>query len=358
MIRLSEMVLPGHPDKFCDQIADAIVAACHQVDEDAYCQVEVSVWSDQVWLSGGIVTRHPLKRSLKDIVVATGIEIGYAGGNWVDAARYKVSNTVCQDIGDPTIWSHKVNDQAIVIGYAGYDPKTRYLPPEHFLAHTFREALARSCRDGLLAGHGPDGKLLVRLREDAAGWSLEHVLVTLQQKQAATFVEVCGGIDATLRAAYTTLQEQDARWLHPWAEVELSLNPNGPLINGGSDGDNGQTGRKLVVDYYGPRVPLGGGALSGKHLTHIDRIAAYSARHAAVRAVASGATECFVRLSYAPNVPAALDVDYQMIGRGRAEPREFFDHEQMRVRYPASAICRLLGEGGHFYANDLPWNAT
>ena len=42
------------------------------------------------------------------------------------------------------------------------------------------------------------------------------------------------------------------------------LNPNGPLLNGGSDGDNGQTGRKLVMDYYGPRVPIGGGALYGK----------------------------------------------------------------------------------------------
>ena len=45
MIRISEMVLPGHPDKFCDQIADAIVNQCKRVDPLAYCQVEVSVWS-------------------------------------------------------------------------------------------------------------------------------------------------------------------------------------------------------------------------------------------------------------------------------------------------------------------------
>ena len=51
-----------------------------------------------------------------------------------------------------------------------------------------------------------------------------------------------------------------------------------PLINGGSDGDNGQTGRKLVVDYYGPRVAIGGGALAGKDFSHIDRAAAYAAR--------------------------------------------------------------------------------
>ena len=32
MKRFSEMVLPGHPDKFCDQVADAIVARCQAAD--------------------------------------------------------------------------------------------------------------------------------------------------------------------------------------------------------------------------------------------------------------------------------------------------------------------------------------
>ena len=60
MIRMSEVVLPGHPDKFCDQVADAIVAECYAADPRAYCQVEMSAWCDQVFLTGGIVTRQPL----------------------------------------------------------------------------------------------------------------------------------------------------------------------------------------------------------------------------------------------------------------------------------------------------------
>ena len=71
---------------------------------------------------------------------------------------------------------------------------------------------------------------------------------------------------AELQIAYAHLQTRDHRWAAPWPEIELVINPNGPLINGGSDGDNGQTGRKLAVDYYGPRAPIGGGALSGKDL--------------------------------------------------------------------------------------------
>ena len=104
-----------------------------------------------------------------------------------------------------------------------------------------------------------------------------------------------------LRNIYSGLQYCDRRWRSDWRDVAVMVNPNGPLVEAGSDGDNGQTGRKLVMDFYGPRVPIGGGALSGKHLTRIDRIGAYAAREAAVRAVRSGANECLVRLAYAPN---------------------------------------------------------
>ena len=101
---------------------------------------------------------------------------------------------------------------------------------------------------------------------------------------------------------------RDARWTAGFSDIELLINPNGPLLNGGSDGDNGQTGRKLVVDYYGPRVPIGGGALSGKDLSHIDRAGAYAAREAALHAVRTGAGECRVTLAYAPNRDVPLDV--------------------------------------------------
>ena len=188
----------------------------------------------------------------------------------------------CERVCDPTRWSHHLNDQAIVIGWAGYDEKTRWLPPEHWLAHAFREALTESCRSGILAGEGPDGKLLVRVRENRDDWAIEHILITLQQREQTRLIDLCEGILATLERAYRELQQRDPRWSARWADIECLINPNGPLLNGGSDGDNGQTGRKLVMNYYGLRVPLGGGALCGKHPTHIDRIGARAARDAAM----------------------------------------------------------------------------
>ena len=150
MIRVSEMVLPGHPDKFCDQVADAVIAECVAIDADAYGQVEVSTWSDHVWLSGGICTRKPLGRKLEEIVVETGLALGYRPGNHIDASRYKVTSAVCQVVDDPARWSAHVNDQSVVVGWAGCDSKTGYLPPEHYLAHAFREGLIEACQSGAL----------------------------------------------------------------------------------------------------------------------------------------------------------------------------------------------------------------
>jgi hypothetical protein len=89
-----------------------------------------------------------------------------------------------------------------------------------------------------------------------------------------------------LRSIYSRVQDRDRRWRSDWRDVAVMVNPNGPLFETGSDGDNGQTGRKLVMVSM-PARSDGGGALSGRHLTHIDRIGAYAAREAAVCAVRS-----------------------------------------------------------------------
>jgi S-adenosylmethionine synthetase len=356
MIRVSETVLPGHPDKFCDQIADAIVAECYRVDPRAYCQVEVSAWSDQVFLTGGLVTREPLARELADIVRATGRRIGYVAGNAVDADRYQVHDTVCQRREDPRTWTDRVNDQCIAIGWAGYDAAVAWLPPEHYLARRLGAQLARSCQDGRLKGQGPDGKLLVRVRESTDCWVVEQILVTLQQLAEMPLLELTARVVNELRDAYASLRAQDRRWSGAFDDIELVINPNGALLNGGSDGDNGQTGRKLIVDYYGPRVPIGGGALSGKDLSHIDRAGAYAARHAALHAVRHGVGTCRVIVAYAPNRDQPLDVVYDMDRRGDRQPAAWFAHSAVRERYPGGAHVAALGGGDHFVDLALPWN--
>jgi S-adenosylmethionine synthetase len=363
MIRMSEVVLAGHPDKFCDQVADAIVAACMDIEREAYVQVEVATWGDEVWLNGGIATEGALDISLADIVNETSRRIGYRTADEREPRVYRVTDAVCRDRTDPRQWTRKVNDQAIVIGWAGYDAKTSYLPPEHWLAHCFREALETAIRGessahatvrrrgrreepASLRGEGPDGKLLLRIREEGDRWELEHLLVTLQQRATTEFLGLTAAIERVLHEAWTAAQQRDPRWTTRWDDVALLVNPNGPLVSGGSDGDNGQTGRKLVMDYYGPRIPIGGGALSGKHLTHIDRLGALTARAAAIEAVQTGARECSVIIAYAPNEPRPLQVTYQMEGRGTREPDAFFDHDAMCDRYAQFTSVSPFGIAG------------
>jgi hypothetical protein len=110
-------------------------------------------------------------RTPAETLVATGLALGLDGGSWIDARRYRDTDALCRNPGDPTEGGGVCDDQSIVVGYAGYDASTRFLPPEKFLAHALGEVLWGSCRRGPLMGAGPDGKLLVRLREPcSSGW--------------------------------------------------------------------------------------------------------------------------------------------------------------------------------------------
>jgi S-adenosylmethionine synthetase len=313
MIRVSEAVLPGHPDKLCDHVAESIVQAAMAADAEAYAQIEAGIWCDQLWLSGGYAVRGPAL-DVEKIATDALDSIARAVNPDAPVKRWQVTNAVCRYDVDPTRWSRHVNDQAIVVGWAGYDDKVRYLPPEHFLVLEFRDTLWDACRGGALARSGPDGKLIVRLREDDDGFALEHVLVTLEHPEALSVFELAERVNAVLSQRYERLRRADARWVSRWREVELLVNPNGPLSDAGSQKDNGQTGRKLVMDYYGPRVPLGGGAIYGKHPTHVDRFGARVARELAIDAVKRGAGECLVRAVYAPNVAEPLDVQVEVVG--------------------------------------------
>ncbi len=357
MIRFAEAVLPGHPDKYCDQIADRIVAEALRVDPQAFVQAEVGIWSDQVWLSGAMITQALLPSSLDQIVIDTGLSLGFNHSNWIDATRYKVTNTLCASIADPSDGRTICDDQSIVIGYGGYDPLTHYLPPEQFLVHAIIDALWQSCRNGRLVGTGPDGKLLAVLREEPDGWMLESLLVTIQHPENANLLDVTAYVQATLRDAYQAIANQDRRWKARWADVSIMINPNGPYFRAGSDGDNGQTGRKLVMDYYGPRVPIGGGALSGKHPGHIDRLAAYAARSAAVHAVKTGAKECRIQIAYAPGRDEPLELVWELDGRGERKPREWFGFNAMLSRVTTEHYTADLGKGWHFWDTSLPWNS-
>ena len=59
---------------------------------------------------------------------------------------------------------------------------------------------------------------------------------------------------------------------------EYLINPVGVWVIGGFDADSGLSGRKIIIDNYGPEHQVGGGSFSGKDYTKVDRSAAYMSK--------------------------------------------------------------------------------
>ncbi|MEI6273832.1 MAG: methionine adenosyltransferase domain-containing protein, partial [Phycisphaerae bacterium] len=149
---------------------------------------------------------------------------------------------------------------------------------------------------------GPDGKLIVFVREsdDGNSWTLERVSVSAQHAADWNAVQVRRAIHKRVLS-----DAKDFAALVPGLSVSSSLdllvNEAGDFVEGGPHGDNGLSGKKLVVDFYGPRVPIGGGAMSGKDFWKADRAGPLIARDLAVAAVQRlGCKACTVTLAIFP----------------------------------------------------------
>ena len=169
-------------------------------------------------------------------------------------------------------------DQGIMVGYA-CDETPQLLPIE--------VVLSRELNQHLYSIWPYDGKTQVTLR----GQAIESVVASFQN---APYAEL-------KRAVMEWLSDVHERYDVRHAEnLQLHINPAGDWRQGGFDADAGLTGRKLVVDNYGPRISIGGGCFSGKDGTKVDRSAAYIARRIAVDYLrARKASEVHCYLAYA-----------------------------------------------------------
>ncbi len=269
--RTAESVSPGHPDKICDQISDAILDAYLSIDADARVAVETCGGHGTVFLTGEVTAKKYV-----DVVPI----VKRLAGEDVEIIEHivKQSPEIAQGVD-----AGGAGDQGIMVGYACNETK-ELLPLE--------TVLARKLNEHLYATWPYDGKTQVTVR----GGVIESVVASFQH---APTVE--------LRLAVE-------RWLHDQAlakvdtTVKLHVNPAGEWQQGGFDADAGLTGRKLVVDNYGPGVPIGGGCFSGKDATKVDRSAAYMARRIAVDYLRQhDAKEVYCYLAYAIGVAEPLE---------------------------------------------------
>ena len=210
-------------------------------------------------------------------------------------------------------------------------------------------------------GSAPDGKTQVTLRTDGGATALglhPHIHPARPRHDARRHPRLRVHVHRRPRArAHPELDATDWR---------LDVNPSGSFVLGGPEGDAGLTGRKIVVDQYGPSIPVGGGAFSGKDPSKVDRSAAYMARHIAVSLVhARLCHEATVRLAYGIGVAEPTDVSVDAHGTGIADDailsaavRDVFDPtprgiiDALDLRRPIYADTALHG---HFGRPELLW---
>lgn len=311
LLRPAEWVLPGHPDKLADAIADTLVQAAVEREAKALCAIEVAVHRDAVYLTGRLACEGSEQLDLTALVRGVYRSAGY-GGRWLPAPQdVQVLGNLCLDtlVPDENLVRHISDDQSIVTGYAIDLPALGYLPPEQWMARELARVLYRLVDSPMALC--PDGKVLVVLEEMPAKCSdsNDQPWTTLRLRQVSASLlapDRVSGVELQ-RAVGLGVKEviQQAAIHLPSLSTEIAgdivVNGSGNFHMGGPEGDNGLSGKKLLLDYYGPRVPIGGSALSGKDFHKPDRAGAIIARRLALAVVQSGvAQEATVHLASFP----------------------------------------------------------
>ncbi len=307
-VSLAEDILPGHPDRLADAIAERVVDHVVGFDPDAIASIEVALHRERVFVTGHVRagTDSPPDVPLQEIVEDALEAAGYRG-RWHYCPRVATDLTVEALGGEDERAARLVSeDQNIVVGHAEGTALTGYMPPAVHAVRHLRRALAT-----LAAAHpdrlGPDGKVLARIESDPDGsYRWQRISVSIQHTPGPVDYEALDELVLTaLRHATTELDPALPGLAAGWDDRLVRINGAGDFSRGGPFADNGQTGRKLVVDHYGPGVPIGGGALCGKDPHKVDRIGALAARQLAVRLVRdTDAGSARVTLGWLPGAEA------------------------------------------------------
>jgi len=360
----AESVRAGHPDKFCDQIADAILDAHLAHDPAARVAVEVFVTEGKMIIGGEVTSQAEV--DCGEIVAEVINRIGYSMRDLSDDPKgeLKLETRIHKQSPDIAAAVDKkqnigAGDQGIMVGFAS-DETHECMPLPVMLAH-------RICRrlDELkprCPWMGADGKAQVTVAyENDKPVAIATLVISLQhgaeidRKSIKRFI----GKEVLSRVIPNELLK---------ADTKILINPSGAFVLGGPAADTGLTGRKLAVDQYGPVAHIGGGALSGKDATKVDRSGAYAARWVAKNIVAAGmAKRCEVQIAYAIGRSEPVSITVDTFGTGvisdsriEAAVKEAYDLT------PAAIIRDLcldkpiysgLACYGHFGRMDLcaPW---
>jgi S-adenosylmethionine synthetase len=317
MLRTAESVSPKHPDKICDQISDSVLDAALTLDPNSRVAIEAVGGHGLLTLTGEVTTNAKIDyENIARKFVDDNFEIN------VRVAHQSPEIAQGVDTGG-------AGDQGIMVGYASSETENS-MPME--------ASLSRQLNKLIFEQFPYDGKTQITIDDG----KIVAVVASFQHAKKAELEEIIKH----------WLSDQTSS-----AKPAIHANPAGDWDMGGFESDAGLTGRKLAVDNYGPRIPLGGGAFSGKDPSKVDRSAAYMARKIAVDYLKSKkAKEVYCYLAYAIGV--AEPVQASVIVDGKHEIVEGYDLtpkgiiELLDLRKPQ---YQKTAEYGHF-GNNFTWD--
>jgi S-adenosylmethionine synthetase len=361
----SESVTEGHPDKIADQISDAVLDAVMTDDPTGRVACETLVTTGLVVVAGEITTTVHLNYS--DLVRGVIRDVGYVRAKYgFDADTCGVVSAIKRQSPDIAMGvdTGGAGDQGLMFGFA-CDETEELMPLPIQLAHGLTRRLAEVRKAGVVDFLRPDGKSQVTV-EYANGRPVrvDCVVVSTQHSETVSNHDV-----------YDAIVHEVIKHAIPKAMLDkrtkLHVNPTGRFVIGGPMGDAGLTGRKIIVDTYGGYSRHGGGALSGKDPTKVDRSACYMARYVAKNLVAAGvASKVEVQLAYAIGVAEPVSVMADTFGTA-AIPEEQIT-ELIRALFPLTPrgiiealnlrrpIYRTTATYGHFGRSEpgFTWERT
>lgn len=350
--RTAEMVTDGHPDKFCDQVADSILDAALVDDPGSRVAIECLAKDNLIIVSGEMTTEATLdiEAITKSVWEQT---IGYGSGDSLTVINNikKQSDEIAKGAetkSDRGVLFGGAGDQGIMVGYATSE-NDEMLPQEYVLARRICRKLFDLRKSGEIGWLRPDGKSQVTM----SNGHVTNVIVAAHHTP-----------DVSIEDVRSVLKEKVVLPVVGDAE-RIVINGTGVFTIGGTQGDAGVVGRKIVVDAYGPRIPVGGGAYSGKDPSKVDRSAAYMARHIAKHVVNKGdGKECHVVIAFGigqiqPEMITVKDENGKDVSSGIRGILEDLSPnaitERLQLRKPVGWNYCSTAAFGHYGRSDFPW---
>ncbi len=320
----SESVTEGHPDKIADQISDAVLDTALTYDAKARVACETLLSTGLVVIAGEITANEQARVHMEYERIARGVirDIGYTRGKFgFDADTCAVISAVKPQSGDIAMGvdTGGAGDQGLMFGFA-CDETDELMPLPIMLAHKLTRRLAEVRKAGVVDFLRPDGKSQVTVEyEGERAVRVDCVVVSTQHSDKVSNTDLH---DAVLHEIIKPVIP--AGMMNK--NTKFHINPTGRFVIGGPMGDAGLTGRKIIVDTYGGYSRHGGGALSGKDPTKVDRSACYMARYVAKNLVAAGiARRVEVQLAYAIGVAEPVSVMADTFGTGAISDEQITD---------------------------------